>query len=168
MTEWRPVRGFESRYEVSDDGRVKVLAAPGRGRFNADRILKLGKTTTGYFQVLLYPGGGQPPVSRRVHQVVLEAFVGPRPDGAFGLHGDDNRLNNHVANLRWGTQTENSHDSVRNGTHNHARKTHCKWGHPLEGENLIVGARQRFCRACKRRRQADYDARRRADMKAVA
>lgn len=160
MTEWRAIAGFEGRYVVSDDGRVKAIAAPGRGRLNADRVLKLGKTTTGYYQVLLYPGGGAHYVSRRVHHLVLEAFVGPRPDGALGRHLDDNRENNHVSNLSWGDQSENCHDMVRNGLHNHASKTHCKWGHPLSGSNLRVTSKQRVCVTCARRRNAEYAKRR--------
>ena len=159
MTTWRPVPGFEGRYEVSDDGQVKVLRGDGRGRFNQDRILKLGATTTGYRQVLLYPGDGAPYVARRVHHLVLEAFDSPRPLGAFGRHLDDDRLNNHIENLAWGTRTENTYDMIRNGRHNHARKTHCKAGHPLSGDNLIQGKRQRICRECARRRNRDYEAR---------
>lgn len=162
MTEWRPIKGYEGRYEISDDGQVKVLAAPGRGRVNADRILKIGKTPAGYWQVLLYDGTGGKPNARRIHHLVLEAFIAPRPAGAHGRHLDDDRNNNHVSNLAWGTKSDNSHDMVRNGRHNHARKTHCKYGHPLNGENLLVTARQRSCRACSRRRNAEYRARHRA------
>ena len=161
QTTWLPVPGFEGRYEVSDDGQVKVLAAPGRGRFNQDRILKVGKDGPGYRQVLLYPGDGRKYVRKRVHVLVLETFVGPRPEGAFGRHIDDDRENNHLSNLRWGDRSSNSRDAVRNGVHNHARKTHCKHGHPLSGDNLIETGRQRACRECARRRNAEYTARKR-------
>jgi hypothetical protein len=33
-----------------------------------------------------------------------------------------------------------------------ARKTHCTWGHPFAGDNLIVRHGKRFCRACNIRR----------------
>lgn len=163
MTRWSPIRGFEGRYEVSDDGRVKVLAAPGRGRPNRDRELKLGTTTTGYVQVLLYPGAGKPPVARRIHHLVLEHFVADRPHpDLVGRHLDDNRMNNHYANLAWGSLSDNTFDQVRNGVHNHASKTHCKWGHPLSGSNLYVTRKQRVCRACAARRRAEYEERQHA------
>ena len=52
---------------------------------------------------------------RWIHRLVLEAFVGPRPRGAFGLHGNDDREDNRAANLRWGTRAENAADARRNG-----------------------------------------------------
>jgi hypothetical protein len=44
----------------------------------------------------------------------------------------------------------------------HAAKTHCKFGHPLSGDNLTVTARQRVCRECSRRIKREYAARQRA------
>lgn len=44
----------------------------------------------------------------KVHQLVCEAFHGPKPfDRAVVLHDDENSLNNKPSNLRWGTQKEN-------------------------------------------------------------
>jgi hypothetical protein len=44
----------------------------------------------------------------KVHQVVCEAFHGPKPfDGAVVIHKDENALNNRPENLKWGTQKEN-------------------------------------------------------------
>ena len=163
MTRWLPIRGFEGRYEISDDGRVKVLAAPGRGRPNRDRELKLGTTTTGYVQVLLYAGPGKRPIARRVHHLVLEHFCEDRPyPDAVGRHLDDNRLNNDCTNLAWGSLSDNTFDQIRNGVHNHASKTHCKWGHPLSGPNLLATTKQRVCRACTDRRRAEHAERKRA------
>lgn len=45
---------------------------------------------------------------RKVHQLVCEAFHGPRPfDEAVVIHIDEDGLNNRPENLRWGTQKEN-------------------------------------------------------------
>jgi hypothetical protein len=98
--------------------------------------------------------------SRLVHILVLEAFVGPRPDGAYGLHWDDDPSNNRVENLRWGTPSENMYDKVRNGRHHNAEKTACKYGHPLTGENLTIDTLgKRVCRTCQRERMRRYRAR---------
>ena len=49
-----------------------------------------------------------------------------------------------------GTRSENRMDSVIAGTHNEARKTHCKWGHEFTPENTRLYKGSRICRACKR------------------
>ena len=44
----------------------------------------------------------------KVHQLVCEAFHGPKPfPGAVVMHADENALNNSAGNLSWGTQKEN-------------------------------------------------------------
>jgi len=44
----------------------------------------------------------------KIHQLVCEAFHGPRPfDRAVVIHLDENALNNRPENLKWGTQKEN-------------------------------------------------------------
>ena len=46
----------------------------------------------------------------RLHCLVLEAFVGPRPAGMQGCHGDNNKDNNALLNLRWDTPKGNITD----------------------------------------------------------
>jgi hypothetical protein len=49
----------------------------------------------------------------RVAALVLEAFVGPRPEGMQVCHfPDPSKLNNGLGNLRWGTPIENAADSI--------------------------------------------------------
>ena len=44
----------------------------------------------------------------KVHQVVCEAFHGPKPSAnSVVIHLDEDGLNNRPENLRWGTQKEN-------------------------------------------------------------
>ncbi|MFC7447652.1 HNH endonuclease [Rhodococcus daqingensis] len=38
---------------------------------------------------------------RLVAELVLEAFVGPKPAGFTAIHLDGDKANNNVANLRW-------------------------------------------------------------------
>lgn len=42
--------------------------------------------------------------------------MGPRPDGLECRHLDGNPANNRLLNLKWGTRTENVHDSMLHGT----------------------------------------------------
>lgn len=51
-----------------------------------------------------------------IHVLVLENFVGPSPFlGAKARHKDDNKSNNNLSNLEWGTNRENMDDAKKNG-----------------------------------------------------
>lgn len=140
---WLPVVGYEGRYEVSDRGDVRSLLT--------NRILKQMIDKKGYPRVSLY--GVNTKKTLRVHLLVLEAFVGARPNADVeGCHYDDDKSNNQVDNLRWGTRSDNAHDRIRNGLHNMARKTHCPNNHPYDEENTCVSRGRRECRTCIRDR----------------
>jgi hypothetical protein len=51
---------------------------------------------------------------RRVHHLVLECFIGPRPPGLYALHWNDTAEDNTLANLRWDTDDANRADRRRN------------------------------------------------------
>lgn len=152
MEEWKPVPGHEGSYEVSSEGRVRSLDRE-IVRSNGHTYALKGKVLA---QIVSLHGRKQVNLSgktRLVHQLVLEAFVGPRPEGTECCHYDDDRGNNRLSNLRWGTSSENELDKVRNGNHRNARKTRCVNGHELSGENLREyrnGERiNRVCIACE-------------------
>ncbi|ORC02701.1 hypothetical protein B1T48_16980 [Mycobacterium persicum] len=123
--QWRPVVGYEGLYEVSDVGRVRSLARtvlhPHSGRYTlCGRILSPHPDGCGYLKVRLHRDGqGR---TRKVHQLVLEAFVGPRPAGLECCHADDDKTNNRLSNLRYDTRSANMLDQVRNGRHRWARQ----------------------------------------------
>jgi hypothetical protein len=147
---WLRIPGHEG-YEVSDLGRVRsvdrtIMRRDGKPKRCRGQILK-PMVPEGYARVRL---GGQ---WRSVHQLVLEAFVGPRPDGMQVCHVDGVSTNNHLENLRWGTVSENQLDRVRHGTHQETAKTCCRRGHPLRAPNLderYLKHGRRICLACRR------------------
>lgn len=51
--------------------------------------------------------------TRKVHQLVLEAFVCEKPTGMQCRHLDGNPQNNCVENLRWGTALDNANDFAK-------------------------------------------------------
>lgn len=119
MTEvWKEVPG-SSYYEISDHGRMGSWnnnSGFGSGRRRERRTLK-PKLHDGYLRVRLCEDEA-PDRDVFVHQLVLEAFVGPCPEGMEARHLDGSRDNNHLSNLCWGTRSENQADSIAHGTHN--------------------------------------------------
>lgn len=140
---WLPVPEFP-HYEVSDLGRVR------RGA----RVLKAWPIPQGYLYVTLCDGIHHRR-RVRVHVLVMEVFVGPRPEGMPDIrHLDGDPTNNVLANLTYGTKSENSLDIVRHGRHHLASRTHCKHGHEYTPENTEVGRNAtgtyRRCVTCRR------------------
>lgn len=118
IEEWRPVVGCEGLYEVSNFGRVRSLdrwvkANSGRRRTGVRYFTpsSSGKNKK-YKRVLLR----NPDKQRPVHHLVLEAFVGSRPENCEARHLDGDPSNNRLDNLAWGTKAENEADKVRHGT----------------------------------------------------
>lgn len=151
---WTPVPGWEGLYEVSDHGAVRSLDRVDRfGRYFHGQTLSADTIKGGYKRVTMASGSRRE--RRQIHHLVLEAFVGPRPMGMEGCHGNGHPDDNRLANLRWDTRPENARDTVRHGTHRNAKKTHCPRNHPLAEPNLVVAeaARgKRKCLACHRAR----------------
>jgi len=109
---WKDIAGYEGVYQVSDMGGVKRLA--GSYNCNTTRYLKCSPDAYGYPCVTLHSDGSGR--GRKVHHLVLEAFVGTRPAGQQGAHWDGDRANNRLPNLRWTTASDNEKDKFRHGT----------------------------------------------------
>ncbi len=99
------VDGFEN-YVVLREGEIfstmmgrSLKSRPGKG---------------GYHQVALYRDGQKHWFM--VHRLVLEAFVGPCPEGMEGCHNNGNPADNRLSNLRWDTRPNNHADKRQHGT----------------------------------------------------
>ncbi len=103
--------------EVSNFGQVRSRAVRGNGGMNrlaaTPKILKpvMGR---GYLRVNLRRNGARRLYA--VHRLVLEAFIGPAPEGIEGHHFDGDQTNNALSNLSWGTPKENWEGRRRRGT----------------------------------------------------
>ena len=148
---WLPVVGYDGFYEVSDWGRVRSVARTvprGRGTMRLQqRILKPQSNLDGRLAVVLSKDG----VAKRrtIHQLVAEAFIGPRPEGEVTRHLDDDHLHNHVSNLAYGPPPSNAQDLIRNGGNDRIMRLKCRKGHDYTTENTLWYGGVRICKICK-------------------
>lgn len=103
MTEtWRPAPGFEHSHQVSDRGAVRsvdrtVRRTDGSTYNHPGQPMRLRRHARyGYLLVDLLG------VTCPVADLVLTAFVGPRPAGQHPQHADGDRGNCALENLAWG------------------------------------------------------------------
>ena len=96
---WMDIKGYEGRYQVSNEGRVWSVIS--------QKYLKpLVNANSGYLVVNLYAKNGK--MKREgIHRLVALTFI-DNPDGLPQVgHQDDDRFNNHVSNLYWTDAKEN-------------------------------------------------------------
>jgi NUMOD4 motif/HNH endonuclease len=115
---WKPIKGYEGSYEVSNLGRVKSLARYRLGKSGGivpvkEKILTLKVLETGYVNVHLRTGKSSYPT---VHRLVAETFI-PNVDNKPTVnHKDSNKQNNTITNLEWATHQEQAVHAVEAGT----------------------------------------------------
>ena len=106
IEKFRPIQGYVGIYEISNMGRVKSLSRgverkDGNTRVTEERIILPFITKCGYHQIVLCKDG----VKKRqyIHRLVALAFI-PNPNKLPIInHKDENKLNNRVDNLEWGS-----------------------------------------------------------------
>lgn len=114
---WKPVLGYEGKYEVSTLGRVKSLPKSWRNWNGAianhsEKILKPRINSYGYERVSLRDGKSTKELF--IHRLVAQAFI-PNPNKYPEInHKDENPLNNHVDNLEWCTHIYNNQYGSKN------------------------------------------------------
>jgi len=113
MEEWKDIIGFcnqarKWQYQVSSFGRVRKHTSDGYFE------VRQRPTSQGYTCVSIRAETATKNRDILVHHLVLTAFISQRPPGLLALHKDDDKTNNHVSNLIWGTHQQNSDDFKRN------------------------------------------------------
>ena len=98
---FRPIKGFPG-YAISEAGEV-ISFKRGRGKilkpfFDGDGYqgVKLFRDNIGHYQ--------------KIHWLVAQTFLGPRPEGCDIDHIDGDKTNNHYTNLRYVTHKENMYN----------------------------------------------------------
>lgn len=110
---WKTIPGA-SKYEVSNTGEIRSWNTQRGSWAKEPRLMKkkLNKKV-GYYNIgITYDDGTQK--TRYLHRLIAQAFLGDQKDRLV-RHLDDNRLNNKLENLAWGTQKINMADAIVNG-----------------------------------------------------
>jgi len=108
MPRWLPVNGYESLYEVSDEGQVRSLGWPRGYCRQSGKVLKPQIGGGGYLHVALYRGDGTKGVTTKIHVLVARHFV-PNPHGLPEVnHLDLDKTNNRATNFEWATRRGNA------------------------------------------------------------
>lgn len=113
---WRPVKGYEGIYEVSDLARVRSLdhyveyntkAGNHFKRFFKGKILVPKKDQKDQY-LFVALSVNRKIKAARIHRLVAEAFI-PNPDNLPCInHKDENKQNNLPSNLEWCTVLYNN------------------------------------------------------------
>lgn len=101
---WKYIPGYEG-YMTSEDGEVMTLPGKRDGRMTG-HLLSPRKNQMGYLQVCLVNNEGKQKWEY-VHRLVAMAWIPKKQNQRecnVVMHKDDNPLNNHKKNLKWGTQ----------------------------------------------------------------
>lgn len=141
--QWRPVKGCEGLYEVSDQGRVRsvdrvISQKNGSTKRLRGHMLKPFTDWSGHYFVRL----GRTRLSS-VHLLVAEAFIGAREDGCVVRHLNGDPSDNCLSNLAYGSQSDNLRDCYSYGQKSGSGKLYRE--HVLEIRNMLArGVPQRY------------------------
>lgn len=94
---WKPIKNYESLYEVSDLGNIKSL--------KRNVILKVRNDKNGYLVINLCKKGKTK--TFKVHRLVAHEFIDNPLNKKEINHKDGNKQNNRVNNLEWCSSKEN-------------------------------------------------------------
>jgi hypothetical protein len=147
--EWRPVVGWEGKYEVSSLGNVKRIKVWIRAKTKGQNLKPI-RYHTGRLHVCLCVD--QVRKYKTIHSLVAASFIGPRPPGKEINHIDGDHTNNRATNLEYITPRENKDHAVLMGltawgeknAHRKLLPDQVREIRALAGKESILGMSKRF------------------------
>lgn len=104
MEIWKEIPNYEGLYQISNFGNVKSLIS--------NKILKPSKDRFGYVRFNALKD--KKPKTLRIHRLVMEIF-NPINTTMQVNHIDGNKLNNHIDNLEWCSDSDNKKHAYKLG-----------------------------------------------------
>lgn len=117
---WKDIIGYESKYQISNFGRVKgldrkiIYGDESKGEYHTKKESILKSTITGHYEMIKLEGNN----SVTIHSLVANHFIPKIENKNYINHIDQNPLNNFYKNLEWCTQSENILSANKNGNGN--------------------------------------------------
>jgi len=109
---WRIIPEYP-KYLASNTG--KIMSLPTVGKSTNNYVIQTNQKAGRVLKPRIIPAGGHLQVNlghykkeKYIHQLVAMAWLKRKKQCNIVMHLDDNPKNNHVDNLKWGTQLENS------------------------------------------------------------
>lgn len=98
MEIWKDVSGYEGKYLISNNGKVR--------RVDSGKLKKPTPDKDGYLRVDLYKDGVRKKFG--IHQLVANEFVEKSYENLVVNHIDENKTNNIYSNLEWVSVKDNT------------------------------------------------------------
>ena len=124
IEEWKPIKGYENFYEVSNLGKVRSLPR----NTTKGKILTLHKQGKGYLFVCLCKEGIRKKYT--IHKLVATTFLKNTNNLPCINHIDGNKENNCFLNLEFSTYSHNTKESYKLGLQKPTWKNYKGKKHP--------------------------------------
>jgi hypothetical protein len=111
---WKPIEGYEGRYQVSSLGRVRSYR-----KIKKDYVILKNVERKGYYRN--YVGGKM--IS--THILVAQAFIENKDNKPYINHKNGDKMDNRMENLEWCTRSENAHHAYSMGLMKQGQE-HCQ------------------------------------------
>ena len=101
-----PLKGYEDKYMINESGIVTTK--------RTGHVIRHAKSRNGYLRVAL-EDDNHVRTNYSIHRLVAKQFLDNPDNLPVVMHKDNDTLNNHVSNLKWGTQSENVQQAFDEG-----------------------------------------------------
>ena len=102
----KDVPGYNGKYQINECGNI----------INKNgHVMRSAASKNGYLRVALELPDSTKRKNELVHRLVAKTFI-PNPDNLpIVMHLDNDTYNNHISNLRWGSQSDNMQQAFSEG-----------------------------------------------------